>query len=954
MSELTVAWTLLAAVPAVGLLTHGAARRGGAARPATLWRLTLMATIAVLLPAVLVSGWLEGLGARWWQSGHHLQLDRSGRPGWTVAATFRAALALPLAFWLLSLASALLWPRGRVARMARWPGGASPWLARPWLIGLALPPMILAVAILPGLGGGPEAFPAAVWALLLTFGTSLCGLAMAADHAADGASEGTVDRETEVESASSAGEPWPETFAQAGLDVGWLATWQAGPAATPKSDRRGGLHRRMDFLGLGPAAPPLVEAIAALLDGRPPGLGGRPGERPRERLVLAPDDCGQIETVTLAADLFGRLRDARTLVLTAGDAQELASCLSQLLPAGDASALVRGAPLPTADLLWVSDVETLGSHVLPKLTEMPAATPNETLGETLDEKSAAASIGLVVWWNADAWSGAASVEVGCVARRLKRVLTSLGRRDLATLVLARSGPGSSGDASSFYRRLLGLDTAPGAMVRVPPRCTNPVALHLLAGSAIDAAHLSATKGWATYLDPPRMIGQEAASRLEQWRSGGLGAMLPRSAARAGARIHCLEPGETRALGDIVCQGGRLTGTLHHVALVPSANPYAHWLLEQEARQDHQRSTARHLLAAQPRSATIDRHILHALSELPATRRGLARTFGGNQAAVHRTLEALGQSGLLHQQEMRRLDRHGKRVVEQRYRLRRRRAHHETAASSPGPWVEVREPAAGGAVRLRLPAERLTIDAYPHRLFLSAGRRYRVRAWSDSQQILERGFASCVLEDQVYETDRLHMQSIFDLEPEAPATSVSRRQTVFERQLATVMYEEEVSGCRRIGAGSEAEVTRLATPIHGTFASRALLLELPGNDAAADPDLAIEGPTALASALRHVLPVDVGVTTDTVAVVTLFGDPAVLGRLGVALVDLYPGGLGLVDALAESDTLLTDLFAHTRQWLSTCRCAEGRRCVLDHRLATADFEHSPHCQPARRLLHQADA
>ena len=67
-----------------------------------------------------------------------------------------------------------------------------------------------------------------------------------------------------------------------------------------------------------------------------------------------------------------------------------------------------------------------------------------------------------------------------------------------------------------------------------------------------------------------------------------------------------------------------------------------------------------------------------------------------------------------------------------------------------------------------------------------------------------------------------------------------------------------------------------------------------------------------------LPVHLGVEEDALEVVTLSGED-IDGEetFGVAVVDLYPGGIGLIDAIHDDNTLLLHLLEWTRNWLAVC-------------------------------------
>jgi hypothetical protein len=130
----------------------------------------------------------------------------------------------------------------------------------------------------------------------------------------------------------------------------------------------------------------------------------------------------------------------------------------------------------------------------------------------------------------------------------------------------------------------------------------------------------------------------------------------------------------------------------------------------------------------------------------------------------------------------------------------------------------------------------------------------------------------------------------------------------KRFAADLTYKEEVEGHLRLErdltTGEERwQRPELKRPIQRDFITRGLVLRL----VLAPPREALE---ALALALRHVLPVHLGVEDDALEVVPLLD----ASLWGLAIVDLYPGGFGLADAIAEDNVLPLRLLRWTRDWL----------------------------------------
>ncbi len=136
--------------------------------------------------------------------------------------------------------------------------------------------------------------------------------------------------------------------------------------------------------------------------------------------------------------------------------------------------------------------------------------------------------------------------------------------------------------------------------------------------------------------------------------------------------------------------------------------------------------------------------------------------------------------------------------------------------------------------------------------------------------MARGWLECRLGSVYSMTWRLRNAFIFGIEPLGAAAGIGRRGKLLSRLTVDLHYEEEIIGAIRIepdlttGTLPRPETIRLGRPITQSFATRALVLRLP--EAADAIALA-----SLAQALRHVLPVHLGVEEDALEVVALTGD-----------------------------------------------------------------------------------
>jgi hypothetical protein len=852
----------------------------------------------------LLSGWLPSLSDRFWQRGLHLQLDRVPGSGLSAAYAYRVALALPFVFWgLLLLVGLALRPGGREA--ARWLAGRAGELPRAWILLCALP---LAVSLWFGfsrLGNGPEGYPAATWSTQALLLVSLLFVAGSAGTAPPPAARGKAAGEAPARALR----PWPEALTARGITLRRLFSWQAGAPLRAVQGEAGELASRLQALGARGVAPELIETAAHLLE---PSRRGDPAW-----LVLAPDGCGQIEALGLVAGDVAQRFNETALVIVPAQPDSLLRRLAPWLPAGCRAAAVGadGKP-PEGAAVWVVDAETLSERFLRRLAnDRPR-------------------IGLVVWWDVHCYTGVLAANVWAVSRRLDRLLRVQERSDVRMLVLVRTAEHGDAQLSGFIGNLL-----PYALreVHVERRAPRPVSVHLLAGHLdyfqgpagqrilpasrhplLVAALASVEEGWPTILEAPADVTRSEINRVDQIEVGDglLKDRLLMDGASAAARLSAIEAGDVLSLVVMAGQGGRgAPGELpHHWGLLLPTNPYAEHVLRRWAAAHPDGSEApasRLLIGARGNSRIMRRHLRLALSEQKDTLTGLRQAFH-DEALIRDTLENLAaEKGLDRSREVRFLDAEGRVRLDHLYESRL------AADVGLGPLdtvgtrlVEVRAQAGGaeGGVRMRVDPERLTIQAYPGRVFLHAGQRYVVSAWDSPDSVEARGWLECKAEDNFVHTWRIRRARVHRLSKPDQEVAVDPEGRLVRRFAADLTYEEEIEGHLRLErdltTGAERRQTpELRLPIQRDFVTRGLVLRL----AFTPPREALE---ALSLALRHVLPVHLGVEDDALEVVALLGTPL----WGLAIVDLYPGGFGLADAIAEDNALPLRLLQWTRDWL----------------------------------------
>lgn len=888
-------------------------------------RIVLRVCLLLALP-VLLSGALASL-PELWRSGWHLQFDLTGFGSWPVVACYRVALLFPFAVWggllLFGLAEK---PGDR--DVGRWLAGAiGDGRSRLWVLLGCVPLLAILVLAAPDLGGGPGAYPAAAWGTIAILLFSLIGVAWSAGN------DPIATRARKSEPAAVPVQPltpWPDALRARGIAVRHLVTW----AATANTRSVRGASRRLAEMlaqrGTSGVAPELIEAVDEL-------LATDAGEENRSRVVFAADDCGQTEIVALAAEILHQRFHAETLVITAGDPQLVAAQLAHHLPERRVIAVGSPADVEANAVVIVADAQMISDGLLPKF-KAPGLVKR---------------FGLIVWWHLEAYTGVLAANLWAISRRLHRLLQAMGRPDVRTLIFMRSMAYGGAQQGAFVRRLLPQSLPVHAEVHVEPRFPRELHLHLIEShrqlfergegrniqdrirhAPLIAAKVSVEERWPTYLEAPLDVPfAESEAFLDLAVAGTpLRDVLEAEAAGARAEIRSLTEADVLSVIEIVGQGGRASdeGQPHHVGITPPANPYAAHLLSTLASNGGTFSASRRLVSATAHPGVMRRHLLLALDELSDTWSGLLRTFLWDEALIGATLEQLAQEGKLSRSEVRFLDDQGELRREHEYKINRPPSGERRPLDTVGTTlIDVRDRAAGNeageGVRMRVDPERLTIQAYPHRVFVRNGQRYRIRRWDSTEEVLSAKLLECDREGVCSRTWRMRHVLAFGIEPSGPPVGIGRTGNLLARFPATLHYEEHVVGTLRLvpdlttGVAPKPETMRLARTIVQSFVTRALVLRFPREQT----EIAL---SSLAQALRDVLPVHLGVEEDALEVVPLV-NTLVQGRpiSGLAIVDLYPRGIGVVEAIADDNSFLLQLLDSTRKWLAACPCQSEQGC-----------------------------
>jgi hypothetical protein len=952
---LPVGALLLAAAGAVLADRAALLRRRPHGERGDYWTGVVLRVCVLLAFPVFLSG-LIAIFPDAWQTGRHLQFDLTGAFGWSLPFCYRVALLIPFAVWAALLIFGLAEkPRDREA--GRWLAGAIGFGdSRAWILLCAIPLALILAATLSDLGGGPGAYPGAVWATLAVLMLSLIGVALSAGQPIPVTAPSGAPAESEERQLA----PWPQALESHGLRLRHVVSWPRSRTWRPV--RPGVAQHLMDRLrarGANGVAPQMIEAVDDLMssDGTNDG---------HSRVVFGPDGCGQAEAVALAAEMLEQRFHSTTLVVTPGDGRALAAELARWLPPGTKVTVVEPGGDPDADaLVVIVDAQTLSDRFLPQLK-------NPLLLKRF---------GLIVWWHLEAYTGVLAANLWAISRRLHRLLQAMGRHDARTLIFMRSTPHGSGQPAAFVRRLLPHPLPPGLNIEIAPQFARDVHLHVLeshhaffaAGEGrnilerhrhlpLVAAKVSVEEGWPTLLEVPTDISEAEAEAMLQLPAGEveLRSRLEYDSASAGARVRKIEAGDVLSLVETVSQGGRSAndGLPHHIGVILPPNPYVGHLLSTLAGDSGFR-TSRRLVSAAAQTSVVRRHLLLALDELPDTRSGLLKNFLWNDKVIEATLNEISDEGKLTRKEVRFLDEHGELRREYEYKSQRPPAGERRPLDTVGAeLVDVRDRAAGferqEGVRMRVDPERLTIQAYPHRVFLSGGLRYRIREWRSIERAVDDGGLECVREDIYSLTWRIRNASVYGIEAADAPVGIGSRGKLLARMTASLHYEEEVTGALRLipdlttGAMPKPEKLSLAEPITQGFRTRGLILRFPQK----------EEPGALASlaqALRHVLPVHLGGEEDALEVVPLTGQIVQeRAAYGLAIVDLYPGGIGLIDAVADDNNFLLELFGWAQEWLAACPCQNEQgceHCLRSPSALAANINRPPSRTAALDLLRQ---
>nr|VFJ49955.1 MAG: protein of unknown function (DUF1998) [Candidatus Kentron sp. DK] len=909
--------------------------------PGPVWASTLFITLSVMLPLLFGSYALQWAWQPWWHTGRHLLPELVG-PGYNIIETL-LALTLPMLPWLAGLLWRTLrgWPSQEAAREAgRWIVGAiaqdgardSAGMPRLWVAWFSLLPILVMLGMADQLGANASPYPVAIWSTLGLVSIALIGIAL---------SKPIPTKET-APPVSKPKPPanlpsWPEEMAHRGVALtllGSCASKQGDPGPEPSESRKEGIPSKKpidadspDVLGASGISPVLSKAMRDL------AAPYRQGATiPMRRLVIASDDSGQAENLVPVAVELHRRFGTITLVIVATDADGYAAKLARWMDGEGVKAITKQElSLPENVIICVVDAVLLSDRLLAEL----------------DRNGQIKRIGLLCWWDLHRFSGVVAANLWAIARRLKRLLDSSGRPDIRVLATIRDHANAGSQRSDFVSRLLPYEFPNETIVHLQRDCRQSLALYrvdsttrwrnelhdrhidrnLISSDVLTTTLASVDTGWPTHVDlPPGLQMREIANfGGVNLGKGAAGRQLVPSA-NAGARILMIDNDNASSVLEVSRQGGRNVPAVlpHHVALAGGPNPYANWLGEYAARKagtdDDALVPPYRLICPGAQSGIIRRHLLRALHEREDTLSGLLRHFLWDESAVRETLEALLDKGMLHREQVRHVNEDGRLIVENSYQNR-------ALPDTPGPLdtvgdslVRLFDPeiTEGDNVLGWLDSERLGILGYPGRIFLQGGVRYRIADWRSSGA--SPSALRCDREDRLVFTCRVRRPQLRnpDLRPGKGHDPI-----LWEGKAE---YVEFVTGYRYRVPSDDNEgwiaknILYQGDPISARFNTDVLVMGFQG-------EISGQGLNSLTQALRHVLPVHAGIDEDAVEIVPIHDGLPMgnKGGTGVAIADLYPGGIGIIREIGKDTLFIKELFDWTARWLAACSCPEDGAC-----------------------------
>jgi hypothetical protein len=908
--------------------------------------------IGWLLPFILVSSWMQTIYPIWWLEGYHLHFDILNNAfNLTVDTRYYLALAIPILLWLFLLIIGIL-KLNLDQNKSRWLAGAIGFSnSRFWILSYAALLLSLPLISWTDLGGGEGSYSAVTWGTLAVFSISLIGIAFSQGKLNYAVST-EINIETKIKETILT--PWPEAVKAQGIELTEdIEIWDQDISTRPvQGTVAENLVKRLELMGAEELPPELVEALANLLNPQK--------KQDIHSLVIAPDDCGQTEIVALAAKILEQRYHTITLIITINKAEQLAKQLRHWVAgAGKVSC----NETPRDAMIWVVDAEVLSDNILP----------------TMQNPDKVKRIGFVVWWHLEKYTGVLSANLWAISRRLDRFIKFQGRQEVRTLALVRTSLDDSSQINAFLNQLLPSHHT-NIEVRIPVQFPKKIRLHVLESHQeffqknrniniryplLTTSKVSVEANWNTYIEIPDYITTSDVQAFLQLpiNNSTLKSELYQQTETAEIRLIYLEPADVLGIIEMLSQTGRAAKTNNecHIGIVLPDNPYIDYLISTlaERQENHTKlgfGISKRLVGAKSQKSVISRHLKFALYELEETRSGLLKNFNWEEKLITKTLDDIYKEGELIETKVRYLNERNHLVIEPKYKSRQlppesERGQPLNTVSFADKLIFVRDPTQGLKIQMRVDPERLTIQAYPYCIFYHAGRRYKIEEWN-WETLKHTGYITCQEENLQSNSWRIRTMEVYDIKALLGENAIDISQTgiAFKKQKVSLHYEELISGTFIQTMDSttckpQAEIKhRLNESISKNFATQALILGF------TNPEDLI-ALNSLCQALRQVLPIHLGIEANALEIVPVNYE----GIFGIAIVDLYPQGIGLVDAFYNDARFILSLLKWTKEWLENCSCDKDVGCekclnTLSARAAVGDArEQYPTPAGALRIL-----
>lgn len=815
--------------------------------------------------------------------------------------------------------------------------------SRKWIFLIFIPALLIALLLpLPNVWGNFSSYPFFIYnsGLIITILLTLIAFSKF-EYKTNNLSENDNNIIIDIKEKDL----WEEKLKEGGVELEYLGLIPATESYNEISSGKDKnfIMRLSTFLKDG-GSEELVEGIKDLL--RPGG-----GVRERHKQIRAQDDCGQIESVAITAEaLFLRYYTITLLVVPEENIQSIKSQLVEFFDENNDD--------KNSERFFVLRSE---KQYPDNDTSMIILTDPKTLSDSFmnvlisHNKLLLQRIGMIVWWDLHDYTGVLAANMWAIIHRVHRLIELKGRNDLRVMAFIRQAHGEEAELGNFAQDLLPFEFYPESIIDIPVKQNRLVYLYKLNGINADkikplppqvqqhvllyAVRASIMAGWKTHISSTAIcLTSEEMSvflgRKEQIYGKSereeLKDNIPVSIAGSHALILQLNSRNALALTEIIASLGRtLKNKLQYIGIICTGNSYIDFILKEYAKNEGKFFASQSLIAPKPKKEIVSKHLKKALFETSNTRSDIKTDFQFENEYIEEVLEEIDTDNNLQTSEVRYLL-DGKLKVEPEYRSRGGIADHISSPldTNTSKLISVIAPALGAeneGVRIIIDSHRVTILAYPGRIFYHNGRRFEIpvgniahwRNWESTKEI------HCRDSIKKHKTYRIRSYYLTDCEflGENFTTEVLRNFSI------NLFYKEIVDGYISMstsysGKSSETKKTKYDYLYSECFPTKALCIEM--------PEIPLySGIISIAEALHYALPVHLGIdenTLEVIAVKDLDIEKQEKSFKGIVIVELYSNGIGLIDSF--DIVLLQNIFNGTLSWLKSCTCSDGcSNCLL---------------------------